>query len=268
MRLKKRSAKQEFGRLLAHLRDLPGTERARLQGRFAQTLVDETLEVETPHGRLAFVLLGQAAAGRATSLLTKQPATIEWIESFRPGSVFWDVGANVGLYALYAAHRGDTRVVAVEPAAVNYYLLTANCEANGLDDQVDCLMIGLGKHTGLARLQVSQFAPAHSFAFRGKRDRPQPGRQAAFLQSMDQLIEEYGLPCPNYIKIDVPGLTEAIVEGGARTLQRTDVREVHIEVGEHSRGGRHIVELLERSGLVVASRHVRGGTADLTLARR
>ena len=267
VRLNKRLAKQEFGRLLQHLRDLPGTERARLQSQFAQTLVNETFEVDTPRGRLAFVLLGQTAAGRAATLLTKQPATIEWIDSFRPDSVFWDVGANVGLYTLYAASRGDTRVVAVEPAAVNYYLLTANCEANGFHDQVDCLLVGLSSDRGLARLEVSQFAPALSFSFRGKPDRPQPSRQAALLLSMDQLIEEYGLECPNYIKIDVPGLTEAIIEGSARTLRRTEVREVHIELSEHSKGGRRIVEMLERCGLVVASRHTRGGTADLTLAK-
>jgi len=35
-----------------------------------------------------------------------------------PGSVFWDIGANVGVLTLYAATRGDLRVWAFEPAAV------------------------------------------------------------------------------------------------------------------------------------------------------
>ena len=35
-------------------------------------------------------------------LLTKEPGTIAWIEGFTEDDVFWDVGANVGLYSLYA----------------------------------------------------------------------------------------------------------------------------------------------------------------------
>ena len=70
--------------------------------------------METPRGRVAYVTLNRPSAGRAATMLTKQPATIEWIDRFQPGSVFWDIGANVGVYTLYAALRGDTRVVAFE----------------------------------------------------------------------------------------------------------------------------------------------------------
>jgi FkbM family methyltransferase len=259
--------KKEFGLLVHRLQQLPPASRARLQGRFVQELVNETLTTETPRGPLSFVLLGRAAGGRALNLLTKQPATITWIESFRPGSVFWDVGANVGTYTLYAALASDTTVVAFEPAAVNYYLLAANCEANNVDERVHCLLLGLGKERGVARLEVSQFDPARSFSFRGKKDRPHPGRQAALILPMDHLIEEYQLACPNYIKIDVPGMTEPIIEGGTRLLRRPEVREVHIELREHSAAGQRITGLLEQSGFAVASRDVHGGSADVTFAR-
>ena len=183
------------------------------------------------------------------SLLTKQPATIAWIDSFSPNSVFWDVGANIGVYSLYAALRHGTRIVAFEPAAINYFLLAANVEANCLDSQVDCLLVGLGNERAVARLEVSQFMPARSFSFRGKKGQPYPSRQAALMVSMDQLIEDYGLECPNYIKIDVPGLKEDIVAGGERMLQRSDVREVHIECAAEGRGAQHIVAMLARAGL-------------------
>ena len=50
-----------------------------------------------------------------------------------PGSVFFDIGANVGVLTLYAETRGDIEVWAFEPAAVNYYNLVANCELNQLE---------------------------------------------------------------------------------------------------------------------------------------
>jgi FkbM family methyltransferase len=260
-------AKKEFGLLMYRLQKLPPRSRARLQSDFTQKMVDTTLAVDTPKGQLSFVLLGKSSAGRAVSLLTRQPATIAWIDSFKPGSVFWDVGASVGVYALYAALGTDTRVVAFEPAAVNYYLLAANCEANRLYNQVDCLLVGLGREQAVARLEVSQFRPARSFSFRGKSGEPHQGRQAAVVLSIDQLVEDYGLACPNYIKIDAPGASEAIVAGAARTLGRPELRELHLEVRESSKGGQRIVETLKTGGFVPTSTDAHGGATDVTFVR-
>jgi FkbM family methyltransferase len=72
-----------------------------------------------------------------------------------PGSVFWDIGANVGVLTLYAAMRGDLEVWAFEPAAVNYYNLVANCELNRLERRVRCLQLGFSDVSGIADLHVS-----------------------------------------------------------------------------------------------------------------
>ncbi len=241
--------------------------RRRTKRRAASTLerLKRLLVVKTPSGPLSFVLLGSVAAGRALSLLTKQPDTIAWIDRFEPGSVFWDVGANVGVYALYAARRGAGRVIAIEPAAINYFLLAANCEASTLHDTIDCLPLGLGAQRSVAHLEVSQFAGARSFSFQ-QRTR-YPARQAALIHSMDELIEDFGLPCPNYIKLDTPGMTESIIAGASRTLRRPEVRELHIELRVQSKGGRRIVETLARYGLTPTTHHAHAGTIDVTFSR-
>jgi len=261
-------AKKQFGLLMYRLQKLPPRSRARLQSDFAQKMLDSTLSVGTPKGTLSFVLLGKTSAGRAMTVLTKQPATIAWIDSFEPGSVFWDIGASVGVFSLYAALATDTRVVAFEPAAVNYYLLSANCEANKLQDRIDCLLVGVGGGRAIARLEVSQFRPARSFSFRGKRAEPYEGRQPAIVLSIDELVEAYGLPCPNYVKIDAPGASEGIIAGAARTFRRPDVRQVHLEVRDTSKGGQRILEMLKQSGFAATSKDTHGGSADVTFARR
>src|SRR5688572_3720270 len=258
--------KKEFGLMLHHLQQLPEQSRARVQASFAQKLMDQTMAVDTPRGPLSFVLLGKPTAGRAATILRRQPATIAWIDSFRPNGVFWDIGANVGIYTLYAALRRDIRVVAFEPAGVNYFLLAANCEVNKLDN-VDCLLLGVGSEKTIGRLEVSQFEPAQSFSFRGKPDQQHRGRQAALILSMDQLIDEYALPCPNYIKIDAPGLSEAIIAGAARLLKREEVRQVHMEVREQAKGGQRIVEMLRQHGFAVAGRNAHAGSTDVTFER-
>jgi FkbM family methyltransferase len=258
--------RKQFKLLLYRLQLMPDTARARLQGHLTEVLLGQTVKIDTPRGTLSFVALGRTGAGRGMNLLTKQPATIEWIDGFRPNSVFWDVGANVGVYTLYAALRGDTSVVAFEPAAVNYFLLVANCEANRFDRRVQCVLAGLGSEKTLASLEVSQFSAGQSFSFNGKSNRPFAGRQSAFIMSMDQLIEEYGLTCPNYIKIDVPGMTAAVLAGGARTLTRPDVRELHMEVDERSSNGTQLIRTVEQCGLVL-TRTDSHGIADLTFVR-
>ena len=59
---------------------------------------------------------------RADIYATKEPETIEWLrENLRDGDVFYDVGANIGLYSLYAAKlRAACRVFALEPESQNF----------------------------------------------------------------------------------------------------------------------------------------------------
>jgi len=238
-----------------------------LQSRITQDFLRKPVSIDTPVGPLSFVLLGETSGGRALKALVRQPGTIRWIDSFRDDTVMWDIGANIGVYALYAAKAGRARVVAFEPAAINYFLLAANCEVNGLDDRMDCLLVGLGNTSAVGRLHVSQFDSARSFSFVGKQDRPQAGRQAALLVSMDQLVEDFGVPVPTYIKIDTPGLTEAIIEGGARTLRRPEGEQVHIELREESRSGRRLVATLASCGLTIVARDTHGGSTDVTFGR-
>ena len=40
---------------------------------------------------------------RNDTFFIKEPETLEWINSFEKNENFWDVGANVGLYSIYAA---------------------------------------------------------------------------------------------------------------------------------------------------------------------
>jgi len=150
---------------------------------------------------------------------------------------------------------------------VNYYLLSANCEANKLQDRVDCLLVGVGRQRSIARLEVSQFRPARSFSFRGKRDQPYESRQAAVVLSIDELVEQYGVPCPNYIKIDAPGASEDIIAGATRTFRRSEVRQIHLEVRDSSKGGQRILEMLNQSGFAPISKDTHGGSADVTFTR-
>ena len=110
---------------------------------------------------------------------------------------------------------GDLEVWTFEPTAVNYYCLAANCELNGFEKRVRCLQLGFSDKIEIADLHVSQLMTALSFTFKeSKKNKPNkktyPSIQAVQLCTIDDFIDRYRVPVPNYIKIDVPGLTNEI----------------------------------------------------------
>src|SRR5579863_3379918 len=52
---------------------------------------------------------------------------------FRPGDVVVDVGANIGIVALYLARKHpDIRIIAIEPVPTTYQHLQENIDLNGV----------------------------------------------------------------------------------------------------------------------------------------
>ena len=83
---------------------------------------------------------------------------------------------------------------------MNYYDLAANCELNDFSSRMRCLLMGFGAANEIAELHVSQFMPAQSFSFTGKK-KVISTRQTAPIWTIDDFIDRYGAPYPNYIKI-------------------------------------------------------------------
>jgi FkbM family methyltransferase len=54
----------------------------------------------------------------------------------QPGSTVVDVGANIGIFSLYAAHNKAAMVLAYEPSAESYSILLRNIKANQLEQSV------------------------------------------------------------------------------------------------------------------------------------
>ncbi len=108
----------------------------------------------TDIGSLKFFCPGTIPAWRARTLLTKEPETIEWINTFDKEDVLWDIGANVGIYSLYAALRG-IHVCAFEPAPGNYYVLSRNIELNSFDDRISSFCVAFNDETKLESFYMS-----------------------------------------------------------------------------------------------------------------
>jgi len=159
----------------------------------------------------------------------KEPKTVAWFEKYsRPGAVVYDIGANVGAYALIAASRG-AHVVAVEPTHQNLYSLHENILLNGLDERFTVLPLLLGNREGYARFSVrdSSFGASRGFTSGGEK-----AGKAYLVMTLDRTLELFSLPSPTAIKIDIDGAEVELLEGASRTLGGDELRSVLIETEE------------------------------------
>ena len=175
---------------------------------------------------------------RVDTLFEKEPITLEWIAQFQPGEVLVDVGANVGMYTVWAARTRGARVYAFEPESLNYALLNRNIVANSLDAQVVAYCAALSDGSGFGELQLSQFMAGGScHSLNEKLDpfhRPSAPvyTQGCVSATLDELVAAGKVPLPQYIKIDVDGFEPKVIRGAAKTLRAGALKSLLIEVNQ------------------------------------
>lgn len=226
----------------------------------AQKLTPE-LTIQTKAGPVRFYCPGEITLWRAQTLFTKEPETIEWVDGFAPGSVFWDIGANVGVYSLYAALRKDIEILAFEPSVYNCHILNRNIELNNMDDRIMSLAIAFSDKTSIDRFYMSSTEPGsalHNFAeaidHEGKPFVPK-FKQGAMGVSIDDFITRFNPPFPNYIKIDVDGIESKIVNGAKITIADKRLKSVLIELDtDNAEECGSVTDIFRNSGLRLFSK--------------
>ena len=193
-------------------------------------------ELEHAGARMIFSTPNTGTRWRVETISTKEPCTLEWIAEFKPNDILVDVGANVGMYTVWAAATRGARVFAFEPEAQNYALLNRNILFNNLQDQVNAYCMGLSDSHGLTDLNMATVSAGNSCHAVGEPlDFKNEPLQVVFRQGciafrLDDLVLKGLIPVPNHIKIDVDGIEPKVVAGARETLKNPAVRSLLIEV--------------------------------------
>lgn len=179
-----------------------------------------------------------------------EPETVAWIMGLPAGSVLWDIGANIGLYSLFAARRG-LRVLAFEPSASSFAAMVRNIEVNGFDDRISAYCLAFAGQTSLVTLNMASTAAGHSM--HSIEAREGGFRQAVPGFAVDDFMARFAPPPPEAIKLDVDGIEPMILRGAMGTLRR-HVHEVLVEIdgANAAAGGNGIPELLAEAGFAEA----------------
>lgn len=118
-----------------------------------------------------------------------------------------DIGANIGAFAILAAHHGS-RVLAVEPEPHNLEAMRNNIAINGLEQRIIVSDVGVSDYTGTAVINDGG----------GGASIYEENADGVFIDviTLDQLFERYNVEKVNVLKIDVEGSEVAIVLGASR----------------------------------------------------
>ncbi|MGB7291873.1 MAG: FkbM family methyltransferase [Thermodesulfobacteriota bacterium] len=139
----------------------------------------------------------------------------------KPGMVFIDIGANIGLYTLFASKLVENNgiVVAIEPSEREMERLRANVELNkgqvirlrqtaiSNSSQERELLIADEEHSG-----QNTFG---AFAYAGVQNQ---GKQVVVTDTLDNLVQTESLGRVDVIKIDVEGHELFVLQGAKKTL--------------------------------------------------
>jgi len=213
-----------------------------------------TIKINHQGLEMRFCVPNQLNHFRATSFSNKEPETLEWIDQLPEECVLWDIGANVGLYTVYAALRKKCHIMAFEPSVFNLELLSRNLHLNQLHQKVVILPLALSDTMGSNMLRMTSTEWGGALSTFGK-DVGWDGQNIqevfsfpTYGLSMDQAVDILGLPKPDFIKMDVDGIEHFLLQGGSKVLKK--IQGILVEINDDFAEQAEVSKkLLERAGL-------------------
>ena len=209
---------------------------------FSTITNDPTIWFRTGHGRLFW---------RATESPSLDLDTNRWITTFSKNDVFYDVGANMGLYSIMAAKFMHAKVYAVEIDLMNTRMLYENIHMNNCQEKVTVLPFGLDSSSHQEKLFLKTMS--YGDALHNLREPNELVINPSGIQvnvpvfRLDDVIKILRLPLPTKLKIDVDGIDFDVLKGSTDALKT--VNSLVIEYKPNSETRTEIHNFLSDRGL-------------------
>lgn len=131
------------------------------------------------------------------------------------GDVVLDIGANIGVFSLYAANNGACRVFSFEPDEKNYKYLNENIYQNNLDTIVKAYNFGLANSSGKRHLQIAIIPGGHQMLREGENISSHD--EVIMTKTFSEFTKENKLNHIDFVKLDCEGAEGEILESFDKT---------------------------------------------------
>ena len=193
-----------------------------------------------------------SSVSRASTFFTREPETVNWIDNFETETNFLDVGANIGIYSLYAASKKH-KVVSLEPESLNFFLLNINIKDNEFEKYIKAYPLSAGEKIDINDLNLMNFkfgGTGHSFGSKIGPDlkefKPVYSQGSASFD-LDTFVDKISFK-PNNIKIDVDGNENFVVNGMQRLLHSKELKSILIEANKKNTRNLEAIEKIKSHG--------------------
>lgn len=154
---------------------------------------------------------------------SEQEIIADLLEELNEQDVFYDIGANVGIYSCFVGKKSKQgQVIAFEPHPRNYQSLKENCTINDINSKIYQIALG-------ARKDEMYLEPMGNTGHVIKNEY-QPGWEKVKMITGDEFIGQHSLPHPDICKIDVEGAELEVLSGLKNTLSQGKCRTIYCEI--------------------------------------
>lgn len=211
--------------------------------------------------KINFFIPNQLTEWRVNTFFSKEPETLEWIDNFsKDSSIFWDIGANIGLYSIYNSIKNkNSTTIAFEPSTSNLRVLTRNISINNLEKNIKLFPLPLtNKQNSFLQMNENNFIEGgalntfgETYNFEGQKFESEM-KYTILGTSINYLLENKILEIPDYIKIDVDGIEHLILEGGNKFLNSQKIKSLSIEINENFKNQfEMIIKIMEENNFKI-----------------
>ena len=167
----------------------------------------------------AYIPVSHAHAGLLTSGMLELPVQEAMRRLLGPGDVLYDVGANIGFFALAGARRVGPAgaVYAFEPVPENAAAIRAGAELNGLA-HLEVVENAAGRAAGRDRLLLVEDLSWSHLESRGWHPRTTDTLEIEVV-AIDDLVAAGRIRPPQLVKIDVEGAEVDVLAGMRKTIE-------------------------------------------------
>ena len=199
----------------------------------------ETMDVAVRGTTIRFAVSNPRLRVWAERFEEIEPELLDLIDQMPMHSVFFDLGASIGMFSLYAALRRRAHVYAFEPEAQNYATLELNHFLNrhALGEPLNSFNVAVGESVGVGRIHTRVYGAGEHVKIldqavtQDTNEAFEPAHvQTVLKMPLDRLIGEFHLPQPAVMKIDVDGSEGAVLAGARETIGNPILNTVFIEL--------------------------------------
>jgi FkbM family methyltransferase len=165
--------------------------------------------------------LNAASSNPAYALGTNELPVQQVLSDYlSPGTVFYDIGANIGFFSVAAARLvgEEGQVYAFEPLPENAAVIRRNIKINGFEN-IQVIEAAVADRSGAAEFLVAHYSGGSALASASV---PPDLKEIITVEivALDDLIARGQIRLPNLVKIDVEGAELQVIKGMSATLSQ------------------------------------------------